>query len=44
MEDKFWKIEEKYFCAEGWTGVIGLRLLGKIGVLAQLPSAGFQNF
>ena len=28
-------MEAKYFCAEDWTGVIGLRLLRKIAVLAQ---------
>jgi hypothetical protein len=31
----FGKMEEEYFCAEGWTGVIGLELLGKIVFLAQ---------
>ena len=31
----FWKTEEKYFCAEGWTGQIRLILLTKIAVLAQ---------
>jgi hypothetical protein len=31
----FGKMEEEYFCAEGWTGVIGLKWLTKISVLAQ---------
>ena len=35
----FWKTEEKYFCAEGWTGQIRLKLLTEIGVLAQRFSA-----
>jgi hypothetical protein len=30
----FGKMEEEYFSAEDWTGVIGLKLLGKIEVLA----------
>jgi hypothetical protein len=28
-------MEDKYFCDGGWTGEIGLKLLGKIVVLAQ---------
>ena len=31
----FGKMEVKYFYAEGWTGVIGLKLLREIGVLAR---------
>jgi hypothetical protein len=35
----FGKTEEKYFYAEGWTRVMGLRSLGKIGVLGQQQGA-----
>jgi hypothetical protein len=28
-------MEEKYFCTEGWTGQIRLKLLREIAVLAQ---------
>jgi hypothetical protein len=31
----FGKLEAEYFCAEGWTGEIGLKLLEEIAVLAQ---------
>lgn len=31
----FGKMEVQYFCAEGWTGVIGLKWLREIAVLAQ---------
>jgi hypothetical protein len=31
----FGKMEEEYFCAEGWTGVIELELRKKIAVSAQ---------
>ena len=31
----FGKMEDRYFCAEGWTGEIGLELLAKIAVLAR---------
>jgi hypothetical protein len=31
----FGKTEVEYFCGEGWTGVMGSELLGKIGVLGQ---------
>jgi len=26
----FWKTEDKYFCAEGWTGQISVNLLDKL--------------
>jgi len=32
-------MEEKYFCAEGWTGVIGLISLRKVDVLGNGSSA-----
>jgi hypothetical protein len=31
----FGKMEEEYFWAEGWTGMIGLKWLGKMMVLAR---------
>ena len=36
----FGKMEEEYFCAEDWTGVIGLRRFRKIAVLAR-PTLNF---
>jgi hypothetical protein len=31
----FGKTEVKYFCAKGWTGVMGLEFLAKNAILAQ---------